>query len=132
MGIPTFEASDLEQGGKSSRIVNCVLALKSYSEWKVEGKNGSWKYGWNPRPPTTSGKPIVRKNSEPFMRSLSRGLSIGDKDILSTDPSSTSDAVPDCSEAGSTPSLNSLVREILQDKKQEEIPTVRAIAYPHL
>jgi kinesin family protein C2/C3 len=32
IGIPTFEASDLEQGGKSSRIVNSVLALKSYSE----------------------------------------------------------------------------------------------------
>ncbi|KAI3682767.1 hypothetical protein L1987_83004 [Smallanthus sonchifolius] len=31
-GLPTFEASDLEQGGKSSRIVNCVLALKSYSQ----------------------------------------------------------------------------------------------------
>lgn len=115
----------LLQGGKSSRIVNCVLALKSYSEWKVGGKNGCWKYGWNPKPPTTSGKPIVRKNSEPFMRSLSRGLSLGDKDIWSTDPSSTSDAVHDRSEGGSIPSLNSLVREILHDKKQEEIPIVR-------
>lgn len=30
--IPTFESSDLEQGGKTARIVNSVLALKSYSE----------------------------------------------------------------------------------------------------
>ncbi|GAA0149153.1 hypothetical protein LIER_36875 [Lithospermum erythrorhizon] len=32
MGLPTFETSDLEKGGKSCRIVNCVLALKSYKE----------------------------------------------------------------------------------------------------
>ncbi|PIN13981.1 Calponin [Handroanthus impetiginosus] len=37
MGIP---ASDLEQGGKSSRIVNCVLALKSYHECKQRGGKG--------------------------------------------------------------------------------------------
>ncbi|KAH9730627.1 kinesin-like protein KIN-14I [Citrus sinensis] len=41
MGLPTFEASDLEQGGKSARVVNCVLALKSYGEWKQTGGNGS-------------------------------------------------------------------------------------------
>ncbi|KAJ0976327.1 hypothetical protein J5N97_018292 [Dioscorea zingiberensis] len=38
MGLPTFEASDLEQGGKSSRVVHCVLALKSYHEWKQMGE----------------------------------------------------------------------------------------------
>ncbi|OMP09979.1 hypothetical protein COLO4_04944 [Corchorus olitorius] len=34
LGLPTFEASDLEleQGAKSSRVVNCVMALKSYNE----------------------------------------------------------------------------------------------------
>jgi hypothetical protein len=31
---------------------------------------------------------------------------------------------------GSIPSLYSLVREILHDKKQEDIPFVRVIAYP--
>ncbi|PWZ45590.1 hypothetical protein Zm00014a_029045 [Zea mays] len=31
-GLPTFEVSDLEKGGKSVRIVDCVLALKSFSE----------------------------------------------------------------------------------------------------
>lgn len=45
IGIPIFEASDLEQGEKSSRIVNSVLALKSYSEWKQTGANGVWKFG---------------------------------------------------------------------------------------
>ncbi|KAF9688131.1 hypothetical protein SADUNF_Sadunf02G0165300 [Salix dunnii] len=50
MGIPNFEASDLEQGGKSARVVNTVLALKSYSEWKQAGGNGIWKFGGNVKP----------------------------------------------------------------------------------
>ncbi|KAG4983386.1 hypothetical protein JHK87_028135 [Glycine soja] len=120
MGLPTFEVSDLEQGGKSSRIVNCVLALKSYSEWKMGGKIGSWKYGGNPKPPAPSAKPITWKSSEPFMRSLSRGFWLGDRDGLPSDNSPSSVL----SEEGSIPSLNSLVREILCNKKQEEIPIV--------
>ncbi|XP_057818675.1 kinesin-like protein KIN-14L isoform X2 [Cryptomeria japonica] len=46
--LPTFEASDLEQGslqpGSTTKIVDCILALKSYHEWKKSGGNGSWKY----------------------------------------------------------------------------------------
>ncbi|XP_022640466.1 kinesin-like protein KIN-14G [Vigna radiata var. radiata] len=117
MGLPTFEVSDIEQGGKSSRIVNCVLALKSYSEWKQGGKNGSWKYGGNPKPPTNAKPAIMMKVSEPFMRSLSKGSRLGDKDGLLNDISTNS-------EGGSIPSLNLLIREILSDKKLEEIPTV--------
>ncbi|PNY10194.1 kinesin-4-like protein [Trifolium pratense] len=131
MGLPTFDASDLEQGGKSSRIVNCVLALKSYSEWKLEGKNGLWKYGGSPKPQPTIAKIFVRKNSIPFMKSLSRGTaSLGDKDGSPSEHSSSietvlNDAVlNDGSEEGSIPSLYSLVREILHDKKQEEIPFI--------
>jgi hypothetical protein len=89
------------KGGKSSRVVNCVLALKSYSEWKLEGKNGLWKYGGNPKPQPTVGKTYVRKNSIPFMRSLSRGdaVSLGDKDGCPSEHSSSIDAVlNDCSE----------------------------------
>lgn len=66
------------QGGKSSRIVNCVLALKSYSEWKQSGSNGIWKFGGNVKP-TTSAKQFVRKNSEPFTNSLSRTSSLNAK-----------------------------------------------------
>ncbi|KAG2402367.1 Kinesin-like protein [Vigna angularis] len=117
MGLPTFEVSDIEQGGKSSRIVNCVLALKSYSEWKQGGKNGSWKYGGNPKPPTNAKPAIMMKVSEPFMRSLSKGSRLGDKDGLLNDISTNS-------EGGSIPSLNLLIREILSVKKLEEIPTV--------
>lgn len=73
------------QGGKSSRIVNCVLALKSYAEWKLGGGSGSWKFGGvgNPKPPT-SGKQILRKNSEPFMKSL-WSMSSGDRDGYMSD-----------------------------------------------
>ncbi|KAB5569486.1 hypothetical protein DKX38_003279 [Salix brachista] len=86
MGIPNFEASDLEQGGKSARVVNTVLALKSYSEWKQTGGNGIWKFGGNVKP-SMSAKSFVRKNSEPFMNSLSRNLSMNEKSFntLSSD-----------------------------------------------
>ncbi|CAL0320953.1 unnamed protein product [Lupinus luteus] len=120
MGLPTFEASDLEQVGKSSRIVNCVLALKSYSEWKMGGKNGIWKYGGSPRPLTSVKQTIVRKISEPFSRSLSRAMSLGDKEGWPSD--NPSGPGHDRGEGGSIPSLNTLVREFLSDKKPEEIP----------
>ncbi|KAK2965215.1 hypothetical protein RJ640_019970 [Escallonia rubra] len=109
MNIPTFEASDLEQGGKSARIVNCVLALKSYGDWKQTGGNGVWKFGGNLKP-TTSGKQFARKNSEPFTSSLSKNLSANEKSLID--------------ESSKTPSssLSMLVRAVLLDKKPEEVP----------
>ncbi|KAK7284405.1 hypothetical protein RJT34_19151 [Clitoria ternatea] len=114
MGLPTFEASDLEQGGKSSRIVDCVLALKSYAEKQILGRSGSWKQGGvgSPRPP----KPLLRKNSEPFVKTLWT-MSSGDKDGYMSDPGH------DRNERGSSP-LHSLVLEYLSNKKPEEIPIV--------
>ncbi|KAL2492006.1 P-loop nucleoside triphosphate hydrolase superfamily protein with CH (Calponin-like proteiny) domain [Abeliophyllum distichum] len=100
MGIPTFEASDLEQGGKTSRVVNCVLALKSFNEWKQGGGNGLWKFGGNSKPSST-GKPFVRKSM-----------------------SSEHDLVPDFNETGTSHSLHILVRELLSDKNREDIPGV--------
>nr|XP_043625416.1 kinesin-like protein KIN-14I [Erigeron canadensis] len=50
--LPTFEACDLEQGGKLSRVVNCVLALMAYSEWKKAGAKGTFKFEGNPKPST--------------------------------------------------------------------------------
>ncbi|XP_077241692.1 P-loop nucleoside triphosphate hydrolases superfamily protein with CH (Calponin Homology) domain-containing protein isoform X2 [Tasmannia lanceolata] len=52
--LPNFEASDLErdtlEAGSTTKIVDCILALKSYHEWKQCGGvgNGSWKYGRSP------------------------------------------------------------------------------------
>lgn len=124
MGLPTFEASDLEQGGKSARVVNCVLALKSYSEWKQGGGSGSWKFGTNTKP-STFGKPFMRKNSEPFSNSILRTLSWGEKSPDSfSSLSSNGDLGHDLNETSSSRSLNILVREALSDKRQEEIPLI--------
>ena len=54
--------------------MNCVLALKSYSEWKQGGGIGLWKFGGNLKP-TSSGKHFMRKNSEPFMNFFTKNLS---------------------------------------------------------
>ncbi|CAI8603740.1 unnamed protein product [Vicia faba] len=117
IGIPTFEASDLEQGGKSSRIVNSVLALKSYSEWKQTGANGVWKFGGTIKPASTA-KSFVRKNSEPFTNSLSRTSSINEKSMISL----TSDV--ESNKMSSSHSLGMLVRAMLFDKKPDEVPTL--------
>ncbi|GFQ02475.1 kinesin-4 [Phtheirospermum japonicum] len=116
MGVPTFEASDLEQGGKSSRVVNCVLALKSYYEWKQAGGNGVWKFGGNVKP-ATSGKQFVRKNSEPFMGSLSRTVSANEKSLNSVCLDKDINRTP-------SSSLSTLVRAVLSDRKPEEVPNL--------
>ncbi|KAK8611873.1 hypothetical protein V6N13_131911 [Hibiscus sabdariffa] len=118
LGLPTFEASDLEQGGKSARVVNCVLALKSYHNWKLSGGNGVWKFGGNTKPATTTlAKPFVRKTSEPFMNSFQRTSSTYEK--LSN--GHANEIYTNKMEADSG-SLSMLVRAILRDKKPEEVP----------
>ncbi|KAM7478414.1 hypothetical protein LguiA_026627 [Lonicera macranthoides] len=120
IGLPTFEASDLEQGGNSARIVNCVLALKAYSE----GKHGGWKFGGNFKP-SSSGKQFVRKNSEPFMNSfLKNSLIEKSLDSLSSEQFLCGDLGRDLSEMGNSRHVHMLVRELLSDKKQEEIPII--------
>lgn len=77
------------QGGKSARIVNCVLALKSYSDWKQAGGNGVWKFGGNVKL-TTPMRNHVRKNSEPFTNSLSRNISMNEKTLSNLCPDNDS------------------------------------------
>ncbi|XP_009346615.2 kinesin-like protein KIN-14I [Pyrus x bretschneideri] len=116
MGLPSFEASDLEQGGKSARVVNTVLALKSYSEGKQTGGNGISKFGANIKPTTSAARPFVRKNSEPFTNSLSRTSSMNDKSLSAPSSDLNSNKMP------SSHSLSMLVRAVLLDKKPEEVP----------
>ncbi|KAK1383071.1 hypothetical protein POM88_020806 [Heracleum sosnowskyi] len=52
MRLPTFDLSDLEEGGNSAKIVDCLLALKSYNE----AKQGAGK------------------DSEPFTNSFSKNM----------------------------------------------------------
>ncbi|CAF1797682.1 unnamed protein product [Brassica napus] len=114
MGFPTFEASDLEQGGKASRIVNCVLAIKSYDEWKQSGGIGVWKFGGGIKPSSLAkASSFVRKNSEPFMNSLSRTSSINNE---------KSPSESDSNNVSKSGSLSTLVRAVLSDKRPEEVP----------
>ncbi|TYK10281.1 kinesin-4 isoform X1 [Cucumis melo var. makuwa] len=122
MGLPTFEASDLEQGGKSTRVVNSVLALKSYSTWKQGGGNGMWKFGGAAKSPT-SRKNVVLKNSEPFMNSFTKTSSNGDS--FSLESSSSGDNSNDNSnEAGSSRPLHMLLSQLLSNKQLDEIPSI--------
>ncbi|KAK1582316.1 hypothetical protein Q3G72_013941 [Acer saccharum] len=132
LGLPTFEASDLN------------------SEWKQSGGHGSWKFGANGKPSSAgTGKPFMRKNSEPFMNSFSRTLSVGEKSLDSDLGNDLSEAVSElclficlCFSChvdtnktpkkpylrsnlqGSSGNFNSLVRAFLSDRKQEEITSV--------
>ncbi|KAL8160109.1 hypothetical protein V2J09_001646 [Rumex salicifolius] len=45
MKLLTFEASDLEKGGSSSKVVECILCMKGYYEWRQSGAVGVWRYG---------------------------------------------------------------------------------------
>ncbi|KFK37523.1 hypothetical protein AALP_AA4G268200 [Arabis alpina] len=115
MGFPTFEASDLEQGGKACRIVNCVLAIKSYDEWKQSGGNGVWKFGGSIKPPSLGKSLFVRKNSEPFMNCLSRTSSINNEKSLPE---------TDFNKLSNSGSLSTLVRAVLSDKRPEDVPNL--------
>ncbi|ERN16808.1 hypothetical protein AMTRI_Chr02g221530 [Amborella trichopoda] len=139
MRLPTFEASDLEMGGNCAKVVNCVLGLKSYSDWKQTGGNGMWRYGANSKPPTNSGKCVVNvkpsKNSDPFMNSLSKNLyqtdpsgpqQMDDKGqngfSLSRQNSSANLSLDSTEVTPGSHSLNTLVRAALSDRKPEEVP----------
>ncbi|PWZ06797.1 Kinesin-like protein KIN-14F [Zea mays] len=117
IGLPCFEASDLEQGGKSARVVNCVLALKSYCDWKQCGGTGPWKYGGNLKP-SVSGKSFGRKNSEPFQRSQS----INEGEVPYEEAGFNGYAHFDSSDMSTWRPLKMLVSAVLSDKRPDEVP----------
>ncbi|XP_072151682.1 kinesin-like protein KIN-14P [Setaria viridis] len=122
LGLPTFEASDLEKGGQGVRVVDCVLALKSFCDAKQVGKQSPFKYGGIVKP--LSAKYAIRKNNEPFMKTMMRshsaellrdGISLEQIGLdFSLEPTETT--TPD--------SIRILVQTVLSDKKPEEIPSV--------
>ncbi|KAH0465100.1 hypothetical protein IEQ34_005203 [Dendrobium chrysotoxum] len=125
MGLPTFEASDLERGGKSSRVVDSVLALKSYIEGKQSGKNGSSKFCGITRSGSLS-KHFMRKSSEPFMNFISPTQSLPEKssDDLSLEDNFNCDFSVQSTEMKSSRSLNMLIHTALSNKKPEEVPSL--------
>ncbi|EEC75071.1 hypothetical protein OsI_11198 [Oryza sativa Indica Group] len=117
IGLPCFEASDLEQGGKSARVVNCVLALKSYGDWKQCGGTGPWKYGGNLKP-SASGKSFVRKNSEPFRRCQS----MNEGEVPYEEAGFSGDYHLDSGDMSTSRPLKMLVSAVLSDKRPDEVP----------
>ncbi|CAK7342632.1 unnamed protein product [Dovyalis caffra] len=72
--LPAFEASDLErdslEAGSGTNVVDCILALKSYNEYKQMNPNGLYK-------PTRSpmvGHSASRNNSQPISSDSCRRL----------------------------------------------------------
>ncbi|ONL97174.1 P-loop nucleoside triphosphate hydrolase superfamily protein with CH (Calponin Homology) domain, partial [Zea mays] len=118
IGLPCFEASDLEQGGKSARVVNCVLALKSYGDWKQCGGTGPWKYGGNLKPSVSGKSGHGRKNSEPFRRSQS----INEGEVPYEEAGFNGDAHFDSSDMSTSRPLKMLVSAVLSDKRPDEVP----------
>ncbi|KAJ0235945.1 Kinesin-like protein KIN-14H [Hirschfeldia incana] len=120
MGIPTFEVSDFEKGGKSTRIVECVLALKSYREWKQSGGSGTWRYIVTSKP-TTFGiaKQYKRKDSEAPVDAVVTTSS------PSNTPSSEQPLFDSNNENGGTvSSVDAIVRAVFSDKSKEEVPSI--------
>ncbi|KAJ1256622.1 hypothetical protein BS78_K343000 [Paspalum vaginatum] len=122
LGLPTFEASDLEKGGQGVRVVNCVLALRSFSEAKHVGKQSPFKYGGIVKP--LSAKYAIRKNNEPFMKAMMRSHSAE----LLRDGTALEEIGLDFplepTETTTSESIRMLVQTVLSDKKPEEIPSV--------
>ncbi|KAI7726564.1 hypothetical protein M8C21_015615, partial [Ambrosia artemisiifolia] len=115
MGLPTFEQSDLEPGGDFSSVVNCVLAMKAYSE------SGASDFTWTPRPSRTR-KTLMRNNSAPAMNAFSRSQSISISELLgSTDQFWDGDDFDEECDTDTGP-LYSIVSDLLEDREEEDIP----------
>ena len=88
-------------------VVDCILAIKSYHNWKQGGGNGSWKNCGTWKPPI-SGKQFGRRNSEPFVNSFPRSSSASEKSLdgFSSEQFPSSDLGNDQSEMVSLSSLS--------------------------
>ncbi|CAN6347953.1 unnamed protein product [Urochloa humidicola] len=124
LGLPTFEVSDLEKGGKSVRVVDCILALKSFNESKKTGRQVSCKYGGILKS-GTPGNFFILKNSDAFMNKNMRNHSAeAIQNGFSGEQNVSANCLPESSELTTSNSLGTLVRAVLSDKKPEEIPLI--------
>ncbi|CAD6263421.1 unnamed protein product [Miscanthus lutarioriparius] len=62
MNLLTFETSDIEKGGSSMKVVDCILCLKGYHEWKISGGIGIWRYGGIVKIASSSKRPASHLN----------------------------------------------------------------------
>ncbi|KAL0689686.1 hypothetical protein Bca4012_089364 [Brassica carinata] len=82
MQLLTFGASDLEKGGSSNKVVDCILCLKGFYEWKQAGGVGVWRYGGTVR--------IVSLHPKVSSASLSLGSESNTDESVSLDESESS------------------------------------------
>ncbi|KAJ1265713.1 hypothetical protein BS78_08G097100 [Paspalum vaginatum] len=124
-GLPTFEVSDLEKGGKSVRVVDCVLALKSFSESKKTGRQASCKYGGILKP-LASGNYFILKNSDAFTNknNMRNHSAEAFQNGFSGKQNVSTDIFSEPRELTFPNSLSALIHTILLDKKPEEIPLI--------
>ncbi|KAI3770505.1 hypothetical protein L6452_01640 [Arctium lappa] len=121
LGLPTFDFDDLEEGGDFSKVVDCLLALKSFSDWKKLGGSGSRKMSGHSKS-SPSAKSFNRKNSEPLMTPLSRTQSVGsDKSLDTVDQSGNASDAKEESDSGP---LFMIICDLLEDKEEEDIPII--------
>ncbi|XP_076906098.1 kinesin-like protein KIN-14Q [Bidens hawaiensis] len=111
MGLPTFEQVDLEQEGDFSCVVDCILAMKAYSE------TGASDFTWTPRP-SRSRKTFIRNNSAPAMSRLG-GANL-EKLWVSVDPFGADDLDEECDSGPLYP----VVTDLLEDREEEDIPII--------
>ncbi|OQU81751.1 hypothetical protein SORBI_3006G112800 [Sorghum bicolor] len=62
MNLLMFETSDIEKGGSSMKVVDCILCLKGYHEWKISGGIGIWRYGGIVKIASSSKRPASHLN----------------------------------------------------------------------
>ncbi|KAD4386337.1 hypothetical protein E3N88_26506 [Mikania micrantha] len=83
MKLLTFEVSDLEKGGSSGKVVDCILCLKGYHEWQQSGGVGVWKYGGTVRITSfPKGSPYSLTGSESADESLDESESSQFEELL--------------------------------------------------
>ncbi|KAJ7532842.1 hypothetical protein O6H91_13G022400 [Diphasiastrum complanatum] len=146
--LPSFEASDLEQSslltGSVAKVVDCVLAIKAFHEWKQNGESAPWKLGVllrspgganmcspgpfmngsnNNKPANTAAlksvnQPRKRWAHSEFEYSGEYGIHLPEADPVSV-------WIREISFKCTSPQpLLNLVRTVLDNKKPEEIPKV--------
>jgi len=59
----------------TTKIVDCILVLKAYYEWKQFGGNGSWKYAGPLR------SPMVLQNTGNFLEQSTPCVPVRDPEI---------------------------------------------------
>ncbi|GJN27326.1 hypothetical protein PR202_gb15340 [Eleusine coracana subsp. coracana] len=74
MNLLTFETSDIEKGGSSMKVVDCILCLKGYHEWKLSGGIGIWRYGGIVKIASSSKRPAANLSRGWRLRPTNAGI----------------------------------------------------------